>query len=167
MQEFSDAIEKLEDDHDKVEALFERIKEATEKEKLDLGLEVANLVKIHMLLEEEFLYPALRGRGHDDKLTEGLVEHDAGKVLINDLLSPATDRDAFPAKVQVLGEQMTHHHKEEEESDGVFSMAREAGIDLAAMLDQMTARERELKTELKSSDLPEAEMNYVEISASQ
>ena len=159
-----DAIDKLEDDHDKVEALFEALKDADEAETRRLGLEVANLVKIHMALEEEFLYPALRQapQGDDAKLTEGLVEHDTGKLLINDVLSPDTDAKSFAAKLQVLGEQMVHHHKEEEERGGVFAQARASDLDLTAMLERMNAREAELQRALAHDDLPVSEMNFAE-----
>ncbi|MFM6832731.1 MAG: hemerythrin domain-containing protein, partial [Novosphingobium sp.] len=80
---YKDAIAKLEADHDRIEALFEKVNKAEGADKRRLGVQVANLVKIHMLLEEEFLYSALRGKGDDDKITEGLVEHDTGKLLIN------------------------------------------------------------------------------------
>lgn len=159
-----DAISKLKDDHDKVEAIFKQLKDASPAETRKLGVQVANMVKIHMALEEEYLYPALRKvpEGDDDKLTEGLVEHDTGKLLINDVLSPGTDKDSFAAKLQVLGEQMTHHHKEEEERGGIFAQARASGLDLVAMLATMEAREKELKVELKQGDLPVSEMNFAE-----
>ena len=162
----SDAVDKLKADHDRVEALFERIKKAGDGETRQLGVQVCNLVKIHMALEEEFFYPALRGKAEakEDKLDEGLIEHDAGKVLINDVLAdPAQDRAG--AKLQVLGEQMVHHHKEEEEDGGIFEQARKAGIDLVAMRREMDRREAELRTELKEGDLPAAELNFVDVEA--
>lgn len=164
---YTDAIAKLKADHDKTEALFARAEEASPAERRRIGVQVCNLVKIHMTLEEEFFYPALRGKAEDeDKLTEGLVEHDSGKVLINDLLSGENDDDTFGPKLQVLGEQMEHHHKEEEErGEGVFAQARKAGIDLVAMLEAMLAREAELKAELKAGDLPDAETLYVDTGA--
>ncbi|MBA4353355.1 MAG: hemerythrin [Novosphingobium sp.] len=159
---YSDAIAKLEADHDRIEDLFEKVDKASGAEKRRLGIQAANLVKIHMTLEEEFFYPALRGKGDDDKITEGLVEHDAGKFLINDILSPETDDDSFGPKVQVLGEQMEHHHKEEEEDGkGVFDQARKAKIDLVAMLDAMLERETELSAQLSDDDLPPSDMNFV------
>jgi hypothetical protein len=160
----NDAVAKLKDDHDKVEALFDGLKQADEAETRRMGLEVANLIKIHMALEEEYLYPALRGvpEGNDDKLTEGLVEHDTGKLLINDVLSPDTDPKSFAAKLQVLGEQMVHHHKEEEERGGVFAQARASGLDLTAMLKQMEARETQLNAALQQGDLPVTPMNFTE-----
>lgn len=164
---YADAIAKLEADHDRIEDLFEKVDKAEGEEKLRLGIRVADLVKIHMALEEEFLYPALRGKGDDDKLTEGLVEHDTGKLIINDVLSPDTDPDSFGPKLQVLGEQMEHHHKEEEQDGkGVFWMARNAGLDLKAMLRIMESREAELRGQVADDDLPAADMNYVEVAES-
>ena len=163
VQTYTDAIAKLKADHDKVEAIFAKLKHAGEAETRTLGVQVCNLLKIHMTLEEEFFYPALRGKAKDDKLDEGLVEHDAGKFLLNDVLSPGTDQQTLGSKLQVLGEQMVHHHKEEEEYvEGIFAQARKAEIDLVAMLETMSAREAELKAELKQGDLPTAEMNFVE-----
>ena len=161
-----DAVEKLKADHDKVEALFARLKDAGEDETQRLGVQVCNLVKIHMALEEELFYPALRGRpgADEDKLDEGLIEHDAGKVLINDVLAdPAQDKAA--SKLQVLGEQMVHHHKEEEEDGGIFDQARKAGVDLVAMLAQMERREAELRADCSEGALPAAEMNFVAVDA--
>ena len=164
---YKDAVAKLEADHDLIEALFEKVNDASGKQKRRLGIQAANLVKIHMTLEEEFFYPALRGKGDDDKITEGLVEHDTGKFLINDILAPETDDDSFGPKLQVLGEQMEHHHKEEEQANkGVFDQARKADIDLVAMLDQMIEREKELRAQLAEDDLPDWDMNFVDVSES-
>jgi hypothetical protein len=163
-----DAIAKLKADHDRVEALFDKLKDASPAQTRKIGVQVCNLVKIHMILEEEYLYPELRGKpGVDtDKLDEGLVEHDSGKVLLNDVLAdPAHDQAA--AKLQVLGEQMEHHHKEEEERGGIFAQARQADIDLVAMRVAMEKREAELKAELKAEDLPPSELNYVDLDATE
>lgn len=167
-QAYLDAIAKLEADHDRVETLFARLKQADEGETQRLGVQVCQLVKIHMALEEELLYPALRGKpeAREDKLDEGLVEHDAGKLLINDVLADPTQEKLGP-KLQVLGEQMTHHHKEEEEDRGVFAMARRSGLDLVAMLHAMEAREAELRADCAEGDLPTAEMNFVDVAASE
>ena len=166
---YTDAIAKLKADHDKVEAIFAKLKNAGEAQTRTLGNQVCNMLKIHMTLEEELFYPALRGKkaADEDKLDEGLVEHDSGKVLLNDVLADLK-QDRLGAKLQVLGEHMVHHHKEEEEYEkGIFAMARHAGIDLVAMLAAMESREAELKAELKDGDLPTAEMNFVEVAASE
>lgn len=164
----SDAITKLEADHDYIEALFDQLKDADEAATRRIGVEVCQRVRIHMALEEELLYPALRGRpqANEDKLDEGLVEHDTGKLLINDVLADP-DQDKLGPKLQVLGEQMEHHHKEEEEAKGVFAMARKAGLDLVAMLDAMESREGELKAAAAQDTLHAADMNFVDVEASE
>jgi hypothetical protein len=122
-----------------------------------------------MALVEEQLYPALRGspEANEDKLHEGLVEHDAGKLLINDVLADP-DQDKLAAKLQVLGKQMEHHHKEEEQPDkGVFAMARRARLDLAAMLQAIGSREAQLRSAAEDDRLPIADMNFVDVEASE
>ena len=164
-----DAIAKLEADHDRIEALFEKLEDAGADETRTIGVKVCNFVKIHMALEEEFLYPALRGveTADQDKLDEGLVEHDSGKVLLNDVLADP-GQDKLASKLQVLGEHMEHHHKEEEEAGkGVFAMARKAGLDLADMLQRMEQREAELRAECEDGALSTAEMNFVDVEASE
>ena len=166
---YTDAIAKLKADHDKVEAIFAKLENASEAETRALGNQVCNMLKIHMTLEEELFYPALRGKpaADEDKLDEGLVEHDSGKVLVNDALSDL-EQDRLGTKLKVLGEHMEHHHKEEEEYEtGIFAQARKAEIDLVALRDAMLKREAELKAELKEGDLPTAEMNFVEVEASE
>jgi len=162
----TNAVAKLKADHDRVEALFKQLKEAGEDETERLGVQVCNMIKIHMALEEELFYPALRGKpeAREDKLDEGLIEHDSGKLIINDVLADPGQERAAP-KLQVLGEQMVHHHKEEEEEGGIFEQAGKAGIDLVALGEAMQKREAELKAELKDSDLPPSEMNFVDVEA--
>jgi hypothetical protein len=164
---YKDAVAKLEADHDRIEDLFDQVNEANGDEKRRLGFQAANLVRIHITLEEEFFYPALRGKVDDGKLTEGLVEHDAAKFLINDILSPETDDASLGPKLQVLGEQMEHHHKEEEQDNkGVFDQARNADIDLVAMLSQMIVREEALRNLLADDALPASDMNFVDVQQS-
>ena len=75
-----DAVDKLKADHDAVEDLIKRIDQAAPAEKLRLGTQMCNMLKIHMALEEELFYPALRQAGGEKaKLDEGIVEHDTGK----------------------------------------------------------------------------------------
>lgn len=162
-----DAVDKLKDDHDAVEDLIDRIKEAPPAEAKKLGVRMSNLLKIHMILEEEIFYPALRkAGGKKDKLDEGLVEHDTAKVIVNDLLDARNTKDNFVAKLQVLGEQMVHHQDEEEERGGIFDQARKSDLDLVAMLETMLVREAELKAELKSDDLAPAEIGKINLTPS-
>lgn len=163
------AVDKLKADHDAVEDLVDRIKEAPPAEALRLGTRMCNKLKIHMMLEEELFYPALRrAGGKKNKLDEGIVEHDTAKILINDILDARNTKDSIVAKLQVLGEQMVHHQDEEEERGGIFDQARESDVDLIAMLDRLLTREAELLAELKDDDaLPISQPSKVEVKASE
>lgn len=163
---FSDAIALLKTDHDTVEGLFGRFKEA-HGNRWPIASKACTLLKVHMTLEEEIFYPALRGKVADDKLDEGLVEHDSGKILVNDILAAAGKDDVYATKFHVLGEQMVHHHHEEEEYvTGIFAEARNSGVDLVALRDQMLTRRAELEAEAKAGDLPSADPTYVDVTES-
>ena len=159
-----DAVDKLKADHDTVEDLIKRIDEAGPDKKA-LGQRMCNLLKIHMTLEEELFYPALRGAGGKAaKLDEGIVEHDTAKFLINDIVAGTNGKDDLAAKLQVLGEAMKHHQDEEEERGGIFAQARDSDLDLEAMLGEMLTREAQLKTELKiDHELPAAKPSKVNL----
>lgn len=163
---FSDTIALLKADHDTVEGLFEMFKEA-HGNRWPIARKACTLLKVHMVLEEEILYPALRGKVADDKLDEGLVEHDSGKILINDILAAAGKDEVYATKFHVLSEHMVHHHHEEEEYvTGIFAEARKSGVDLVALRDQMLTRRIELEAEAKAGELPPSDPTYVDVSES-
>ncbi len=164
---FTDAIALLKADHRKVEDLFEQFESASGSEdKRKLAEMICNELKVHATIEEEVLYPALRGEIEDDTLDEAYVEHDGAKVLINDILASGPDEEFYDAKVKVLSEEIKHHVKEEEQpGDGMFAQARESGIDLVELCDEMTARKEELMPQAESNSLPEAQLTAVRIAA--
>ncbi|MFM2371730.1 MAG: hypothetical protein RIS85_1452, partial [Pseudomonadota bacterium] len=102
-------------------------------------------------------YPALKGKIEEETYTEAYVEHDAAKLLINDIMASSPQDDFFDAKVKVLGEEIKHHVKEEEmRVEGMFAQARDAGVDMVALRDAMLARKQELMQQAKADALPEA-----------
>ena len=164
-QEFTDAIALLKADHREVEELFAKFEKAGSGSKQAIAEKICDELKIHSLLEEEIFYPALKGKIEDeDLLNEAYVEHDGAKVLINDIMAGGGSGDEFyDAKVKVLQEQIEHHVKEEEApSKGLMAMARDAGIDLVAMRDQMMARKQELMAQAEAGGLPPAQTTAVE-----
>jgi hypothetical protein len=164
-QEFTDAIALLKADHREVEGLFAKFEKAGSGSKQAIAEKICDELKIHSLLEEEIFYPALKGKIEDeDLLNEAYVEHDGAKVLINDIMAGGGSGDEFyDAKVKVLQEQIEHHVKEEEApSKGLMAMARDAGIDLVAMRDQMMARKQELMAQAEAGGLPPAQTTAVE-----
>lgn len=164
---FTDAIALLKADHDTVEGLFDKF-QAAKGNKWPIAYTACTLLKIHMTLEEEIFYPAIRGKVEDDKLDEGLVEHDSGKVLINDILGEGPKGEVYATKFHVLSEHMVHHHHEEEEYvTGIFAKARESGVDLVELRDRMLERRAELEAEAKVDDLPTATPTYVDVAQSE
>lgn len=147
-----DAIALLKADHRKVEEIFEAFGKATSKSRKQALAEQACLeLKVHTVIEEEVFYPACRGKVEEDLLNEAYVEHDGAKLLINDIEAGGPEEDFYDAKVKVLSEMIEHHVKEEEmRSEGLFSQARAAGLDMDALADAMRARKRTAMEEFQA-----------------
>ncbi len=137
-----DAIAMLKADHRKVEEIFAAFEKANSKARKQTLAEQACLeLKVHTVIEEEVFYPACRGKIEEDLLNEAYVEHDSAKQLINEIEAGGPEDDFYDAKVKVLSEMIEHHVEEEEmRSEGMFSQARAAGLDMDALADAMRAR---------------------------
>lgn len=146
-----DAVAMLKTDHRRVEEIFASFEKARGKDSKKALAEQACLeLKVHTIIEEEVFYPACRGQIEEDLLNEAYVEHDAAKVLINDIEAGGPDEAFYDAKVKVLSEMIEHHVKEEEmRSEGMFSQARAAGLDMDALADRMRARKKSAMAQLK------------------
>jgi hypothetical protein len=146
-----DAVALLKADHRKVEDLFEKFESARgAKEKI--AQQICMELIIHTTIEEEIFYPACTGKVEDEDLVqEAYVEHDSAKVLIAEIMAGGPDDAFYDAKVKVLSEMIKHHVKEEEKrAEGLFAEAKEAGLDMDALGEQMSARKEELMEEYKS-----------------
>lgn len=142
-----DAVAMLKSDHRKVEKLFKQYERLTSaQEKSALARLICKELIVHMILEEEYFYPACEARGvDDDLLDEAAVEHDGAKGLIGELLGDEVSEDYYDAKMTVLSEYIKHHVGEEEEpGKGLFAKAKKAGVDLKALGEAMHARKEEI-----------------------
>ena len=149
-----DAISLLKADHRKVEDLFEKYATARSK-KADIARQICIELTIHTMIEEEIFYPACREGGADnDMMNEANVEHDGAKSLIAELEAGAPDDDFYDAKVKVLSEEIKHHVMEEEKKGGIFSAAREAGLDLKQLGENLAARRQQLLEQFQADGLP-------------
>jgi hemerythrin superfamily protein len=157
-----DALTLLKEDHRAVEKLFKEFENAKgDGRKEKLARQICFELTVHTTIEEEIFYPACKGKIDEDKLKEAYVEHDAAKLLIAEIEagSGKTD-DFFDAKVQVLGEQIDHHVKEEE--DELFPEVRKADIDTKALGEQLAARKQELMKDYKADGVPEPELKTMD-----
>lgn len=81
-------------------------------------------------------------------------------------MATSPEDEFFDAKVKVLSEEIKHHvHEEEARSEGMFSQARDAGLDMVALRDAMMARKQELMAQAKTEALPQAELRVLQASA--
>jgi len=147
-----DAIAMLKADHRKVEEIFEQFEKATSTaKKRELAEQACLELKVHTVIEEEIFYPACRGQIEEDLLNEAYVEHDSAKQLINEIEAGGPDEEFYDAKVKVLSEMIEHHVKEEEmRSEGMFSQARAAGLDMDRLADEMRTRKRTATEEFQA-----------------
>lgn len=147
LEDDQDAIGVLEADHDKVLGLFERFEDIKDghanKEKQTIVADACRELTVHMTLEEEVFYPAIRGALDDDDLmNEALVEHEGAKSLIADLEGMDAGDEMFNAKFIVLSEYIKHHVKEERQE--MFPKVRATDVDLGVLGATMLARKEQL-----------------------
>jgi hemerythrin superfamily protein len=138
------AIELLKHDHREVEEYFEEYEDLEDDaEKAELSAKICQALKVHAQIEEEIFYPAAREATRDeDLLDEALVEHAGAKRLIEEIESMEVGDDLYDAKIRVLGEQIKHHVKEEEEE--LFPEAERSDMDLKAVGKDLEVRKMEL-----------------------
>ena len=146
----TDAEALLKADHRKVEGMFKKFERSeSDSEKEQLARQICLELIIHTKLEEEIFYPACReAEVEDDLMDEAQVEHDGAKVLVNELMEGLPSDEFYDAKMTVLSEYIKHHVGEEEQpTKGIFAKAKEAGVDMAAVGEEIMARKEQLMEE--------------------
>jgi hemerythrin superfamily protein len=146
------ALTMLKEDHDKVKDAFKQF-ESLDREDVATCRELVESVcadlRVHTLLEEEIVYPAVRAAiGDEDLMNEAAIEHETAKTLIEQLENMGPDDPNYFATFTVLGEYVMHHVEEEEGE--MFPQAKKAkDLDLAALGEQVMARKQELTSEME------------------
>ncbi|MBV9826093.1 MAG: hemerythrin domain-containing protein [Alphaproteobacteria bacterium] len=145
------AVQLLEQDHREVEEYFDSFDEAkNDRAKEELAQKICMALTVHAQIEEEIFYPAARrATGDNDLLDEAVVEHASAKKLIAEIEEMEVGEELFDAKVRVLGEQIKHHVREEEEE--LFPELDRTDLDLEALGAKMAARKEELMDELQDA----------------
>ncbi len=133
-----DAIQLLEHEHRRFEALLKQGEESTErarKGRRELLSTLTSELNAHELMEEKVLYPALQSHPEANEIVlEGYEEHHVADLIVAELHEVATNDEQWGAKFKVLKENVEHHIKEEEGemfrlARGIFS--RDELLDLA------------------------------------
>jgi hemerythrin superfamily protein len=111
------AIELLKTDHDKVEALFARVKKNEDGNNSDVFRQIKQELDVHAHIEEQVFYPHCLQYGDEELqkiVREGLEEHAQVKILLPEIAALSGDSEDFKAKLKVLIEDVEHHVEEEE-----------------------------------------------------
>ena len=136
----------IKEEHQIFRELFDRVESAEGDALIGLSGEIGARLVIHMKIEEEILYPALKEVINVEEVDEGIVEHQVARKLMLDITRMTGREEMFKSKVHVLGEE-TMHHIDEEDSE-LFEDAKEAWkqgrIDLVELGHQLRARRKEL-----------------------
>lgn len=117
---------KLHEDHRKVEQIFKKLKNTTdraEKTRLDLCNKLKHELLAHAEFEEAVFYPTIRERNGAD-ISEALEEHRQVKSMLEEIEQMEPASAEFMDKIVEL-EEAVKHHVEEEESE-LFPVARKA-----------------------------------------
>ncbi len=114
-----DAIVLLKDDHKEVRKVFRDFQNAgpnAHRAKGKLVDKMIELLTVHTYVENECMYPAVRGRVPEleQHILESFEEHHVADVLCMELATMSPDDERFDAKTTVLIESVTHHIEEEE-----------------------------------------------------
>jgi hemerythrin superfamily protein len=150
---YRDAVTLLKADHQQVKQWFAQFKKAGDQTRQGmLARNICNALRLHTSIEEEIFYPAfLEATKDEDIHHEAEVEHQAAERLIVEIEQSTPADDFFRAKVNVLGEMIKHHVREEEKPGGMFAKARKAKMDLRALGQQLAERKSELESEQQAA----------------
>jgi len=139
-----DAIALLKADHEAVSQLFAEY-EGTRSvaNKKALVAKICTALSVHVQIEEDIFYPAVKAALKDKLLVpEAMVEHAGVKGLIAQLEVAEPDAEVFDAKVKVLSEYVKHHVKEEQSE--MFPQAKATSLDMVELGARMATRRNEL-----------------------
>jgi hypothetical protein len=150
-----DAVSLLRAEHQEVREWFEQFKNATDELRQSrLARNICDALRLHTAIEEQIFYPAFFEATEEKAIHQEVeVEHHAVKELIAEIEQSTPSDDYFRAKVNVLGEMIKHHVKEEEKSGGMFAKAKKAKMDLVALGRELAERKSELESKQKESRL--------------
>jgi hemerythrin-like domain-containing protein len=113
-----DAIQFILKDHRELERLFKEFERAEREEETerqaDAVRELVRELSTHAVIEEQFVYPALRDAGADTRVLDALEEHHAVKVTLAELENLPATHPRFGAKVRLVAENVRRHVAEEE-----------------------------------------------------
>lgn len=143
-------LNQLKADHRSVKKAYREFKKLEGSEDEEACAQIVQQViaelTVHAALEEELLYPAVRGViADEDLIDEAEVEHETMHTLIEQLRGLEPDDEKYNARFTVLCEYVMHHVKEEESE--MFPQIERVRLDWDSLAAEVTARREELMAE--------------------
>ena len=146
---YDDAVDLLDADHKAVKKLFIDFNAlcddgAAPDAKRPITDKICQALLIHMQIEEEIFYPAVRaGTGDKPLVEEAIDEHAQAKETIAQIQSMDVSDAKYDDTVKRLGELIDAHVLEEREQ--MFLEARQSQTDLRGLAVQLFERKQQLK----------------------
>jgi hemerythrin superfamily protein len=154
-----DALDLLEQDHQKVKKLMSEIEKTTErgvKTREQLFSKLVTELTVHERIEEEIFYPAVKERATSKQLeelvNESYEEHHFVDIVKAEIENTPFDSEQWAAKFKVMMENVEHHAFEEEEGK-MFPRVRRAFK--KDELEDLGVKMEELKEQLVETMLAE------------
>ena len=145
---YDDAVDLLDADHKAVKKLFIDFNAlcddgAAPDAKSPIVEKICQALLVHMQIEEEIFYPAVRaGTGDKPLVEEAVDEHAQAKETIAEIQALQASDSKYDDTVKRLGELIDAHVLEEREQ--MFIEARQSSTDLRGLAVQLFARKKEL-----------------------
>jgi hypothetical protein len=146
---YDDAVDLLDADHRAVKKLFIDFNalcddSAAPDAKRRIADKICQALQIHMQIEEEIFYPAVRaGTGDKPLIEEAIEEHAQAKETIAQIQAMDPTDEKYDSTVKRLGELIDAHVLEEREQ--MFLEARQSQTDLRGLAVQLFERKQQLK----------------------
>lgn len=146
-----DVIEMIEQDHREVERLFDQLLSGS-GDRGEIAHQICIELAAHSRYEEEVVYPAIEASIPDgeDKVHEGVEEHNQARDLCARLNGLAADDPTFDTVVMEL-QDAVNHHVQEEESEILPPFRERSSADERARL-----AEQAMAVKLAATDTEEA-----------
>ena len=147
---YDDAVDLLDADHKAVKKLFIDFNAlcddgASLDPKQQVAQKICQALLIHMQIEEEIFYPAVRkGTGDKTLIEEAIDEHAQAKETIAQIQAMDAADEKYDDTVKRLGELIDAHVLEEREQ--MFLEARQSTTDLRGLAVQLFERKQALKS---------------------
>jgi iron-sulfur cluster repair protein YtfE (RIC family) len=142
------AIDLLQEDHNKVSRLFQKVKATEGENHQKLFEQIREELEAHTHIEETIFYPEMKKEKElEDLILEGIEEHHQVKMFLREIGNLVNDSEKFDPKLKVLIEDVEHHVQEEEGQ--MFPKIRE--LFDATVLNDLGSRMQEEKRKFQKS----------------